>query len=342
MRDNFSNSQVIRKPAVVSKSGIVAAQHAKAAAVGANVLAAGGDCVDAVVATSFALGAVEPWMSGMGGGGIANVGRPDKSVTVHEFGHAFVGLLDEYANNPSAPQSPVKAPNVSMSPDPKEVPWAHFLEKKVPGVGVFLGGATFQKGVWRPAQGCAMNSAGHYGYCPVCRETAVLRIYSYVNPIDSYDPPTSSELSVKEGDDKSFLSVAPMKPKKHELTVTWYVERVATDAPGPQPAASGRTGEDPRERMRRGLSGHWSDGGKRAREERITYDIPPAGEPDNSGVMKKAEGNKPARAAFPIGHLKPGRYRVTVVVQDPSPWVLKDDKHLLEERLSWMVRVLPK
>ena len=24
---------------------------------------------------------------GMGGGGIANVGRPDKSVTVHEFGH---------------------------------------------------------------------------------------------------------------------------------------------------------------------------------------------------------------------------------------------------------------
>ena len=26
---------------------------------------------------------------GMGGGGIANVGRPDKSVTTHEFGHAF-------------------------------------------------------------------------------------------------------------------------------------------------------------------------------------------------------------------------------------------------------------
>ena len=33
---------------------------------------------------------------GMGGGGIAWVGRPDKSVTVHEVGHAFVGLLDEF------------------------------------------------------------------------------------------------------------------------------------------------------------------------------------------------------------------------------------------------------
>src|ERR1700738_4846017 len=69
MRDQFSNSQQIRKPAVVSKGGIVAAQSRKAAEVGAAVLAAGGDCVDAVIATTFALGVLEPWMSGVGGGG---------------------------------------------------------------------------------------------------------------------------------------------------------------------------------------------------------------------------------------------------------------------------------
>src|ERR1700756_1256693 len=69
MRDQFSNAQQIRKPAVVSKGGIVAAQSRKAAEVGAEVLAAGGDCVDAVVATTFALGVLEPWMSGLGGGG---------------------------------------------------------------------------------------------------------------------------------------------------------------------------------------------------------------------------------------------------------------------------------
>ena len=87
MRDNFSNSQVIRKPAVVSKSGIVAAQHTKAAEVGAQVLAAGGDCVDAVVATSFALGAVEPWMSGMGGGGTMVLYRArEKRFEVIDFG----------------------------------------------------------------------------------------------------------------------------------------------------------------------------------------------------------------------------------------------------------------
>jgi gamma-glutamyltranspeptidase/glutathione hydrolase len=69
MHDQFSNTQQIRKPAVVSKGGIVAAQSRKAAEVGAAVLAAGGDCADAVVATTFALGVLEPWMSGVGGGG---------------------------------------------------------------------------------------------------------------------------------------------------------------------------------------------------------------------------------------------------------------------------------
>jgi gamma-glutamyltranspeptidase / glutathione hydrolase len=69
MRDQFSTTQAIRKPAVTSKGGIVAAQSSRAAHVGAEVLAAGGDCVDAVIATTFALGVLEPWMSGLGGGG---------------------------------------------------------------------------------------------------------------------------------------------------------------------------------------------------------------------------------------------------------------------------------
>src|SRR5882672_4600573 len=94
MHDQFSNAQQIRKPAVTSKGGIVAAQSRKAAEVGAAVLAAGGDCVDAVIATTFALGVLEPWMSGVGGGGAMVLYRAREDCTeVIDYGMRGPGSL---------------------------------------------------------------------------------------------------------------------------------------------------------------------------------------------------------------------------------------------------------
>ena len=95
MSTNFSRSQSFRKTAAVGRHGIVAAQHRRAAEVGARVLAEGGDCVDAVVATSFAIGALEPWMSGVGGVGTMVLYRAaDDRFEVIDFGGVSPAGLD--------------------------------------------------------------------------------------------------------------------------------------------------------------------------------------------------------------------------------------------------------
>ena len=69
MSKYLNKSQVIKKPAATCTKGIISSQNRAASEAGAQVLANGGNAVDAAIATSFTLGAVEPWMSGMGGGG---------------------------------------------------------------------------------------------------------------------------------------------------------------------------------------------------------------------------------------------------------------------------------
>src|SRR5689334_14604487 len=89
---------VVRKPVAASRGGVVAAQNGVAAGVGAEVLAAGGSAVDAVVATAFALAVREPWNSGLGGIGFMVVQPPGGArAEVVDFGPVSPAGLDPAA-----------------------------------------------------------------------------------------------------------------------------------------------------------------------------------------------------------------------------------------------------
>ena len=88
----------IRKPAVRAAGGIVTSQHYLASQIGARVLENGGNAVDAAVATGLAIGSVEPWMSGLGGGGFMVVYvAAERRAWVVQFGMRAPGGVDPAA-----------------------------------------------------------------------------------------------------------------------------------------------------------------------------------------------------------------------------------------------------
>jgi hypothetical protein len=140
-----------------------------------------------------------------GGGGIYNFyalasadsKRAKSEVVVHEFGHSFAGLGDEYFKD----KPDVLDDMYSLKVEPWEpnltslvnfnVKWKNDLPKGTPiptpvtdetkklAIGVFEGGGYLTKGMYRPAYDCRMRTNSAKAFCPVC-EKAIERMILYL------------------------------------------------------------------------------------------------------------------------------------------------------------------
>jgi gamma-glutamyltranspeptidase/glutathione hydrolase len=91
----FSQNWHVTKPSARGGRGVVVSQARDAARAGIAILDAGGNAVDAAVGMAFALAAVEPWNSGLGGIGFALV-HPAGESSAHcvDFGPVAPRALD--------------------------------------------------------------------------------------------------------------------------------------------------------------------------------------------------------------------------------------------------------
>ena len=85
MKNNQHYYQVVEKE-VSGKQAVIACQHPTAADVGLEMLKKGGNAMDAAIAASMVLNIVEPWSSGLGGGGfLLNYSAESKQIKCLNF-----------------------------------------------------------------------------------------------------------------------------------------------------------------------------------------------------------------------------------------------------------------
>ena len=77
---NYQLSLRSYRPLITGRHGAVASNHPLASQAGLDILRAGGNAIDAAVAIGFAVGVVEPHMSGIGGDSFYQVHQADGSA----------------------------------------------------------------------------------------------------------------------------------------------------------------------------------------------------------------------------------------------------------------------
>ena len=137
-----------------------------------------------------------------GGGGIYNFysisaagNTSSPKIIVHEFGHAFAGLGDEYFDSSTAYDGFYNLaiepwePNLTTLVD-FDKKWKHLIGKKTPiptsvtektihQTGVFEGGGYCAKGMYRPAFDCLMHTFKGDFFCETCSAAIIQMIHFY-------------------------------------------------------------------------------------------------------------------------------------------------------------------
>lgn len=138
-----------------------------------------------------------------GGGGIYNfyaLFTSDNAyadyVFVHEFGHSFGGLGDEYYESEVAYEDMYDLrfepwePNLTTLVD-FDSKWKNMTDAGAPvptpetmkstvKVGAYEGGGYLNKGIYRPSHDCSMKSGTFNNFCPVCKDALSRMIESYL------------------------------------------------------------------------------------------------------------------------------------------------------------------
>jgi hypothetical protein len=137
-------------------------------------------------------------------------------IALHEFGHSFAGLADEYGGPERCDEEPL-APNVSTYSahelSAREHKWYRWLDGHG-SVGAFAGAQFCNSGMHRPTENSKMRTLGQ-PFEAINNEQFVLHFYRVVRPIDDATPD-----GVYTRDTQFFVAPAPSTT----TLVQWFID----------------------------------------------------------------------------------------------------------------------
>lgn len=158
-----------------------------------------------------------PYYGGAGGSfATCSDHEAGREVAIHEIGHSFAGLADEYW---AGAVYATEKPNMTQETSALNVKWKNWMG--VSGVGIYSHAVdpTWKK----PHQNCKMGIL-NYPFCKVCSETFVERFHLFVTPLSGYTP-EDRRFNVDPQVGQNFeFSVSVVPPDPNTLKITWELD----------------------------------------------------------------------------------------------------------------------
>ncbi|MBB4807672.1 hypothetical protein HNP38_002978 [Chryseobacterium defluvii] len=138
----------------------------------------------------------------------ASLNTSANEVVVHELGHSFGKLADEYWFSGSG-----ESANKTQNSNPATIKWKNWIGAN--GIGIY---AHAESPTWyRPHQSCEMRYLNQQ-FCSVCKEGIIEKIHALVSPVDSYTPANSSTVNANSN---VTFTVNEILPIPNTLANTW-------------------------------------------------------------------------------------------------------------------------
>ena len=135
-------------------------------------------------------------------------------IGVHEMGHTFVNLADEYSVGVRGRETL----NMTQDRNPQTNRWKNWLN--TPNIDIFNHTAPIETYV-KPTKGTCRMEFLNKEFCSVCREGFVEKILSLVGPIESQLPAANAVMLTAAN---TTFRLNLLKPAPNSLQVEWFLD----------------------------------------------------------------------------------------------------------------------